>query len=163
MPGKRKVPCMPDAKIQLSLRPVSCSAITRASSSVVICHQCWFVIVIVIITQGRWATSMVLRLWRLELARAGRRQLCSWEAVQHHAGDFSVLVVAVQQGAVWPIAELLLFATLKMKVMESSSSSPGRNNCRDLASSSCSSCLLYRLSLAKVYILSLSLAPQVIE
>ena len=156
MPGKQKVPGMPDTKIQLFLRPVA----------VVHLQSLFFtkiVFVIVIAMQGRRATSMVLWLRRLELAGAGRRQLCSWEAVQHHAGGFSVLVVAVQKGAVWPIAELLLFTTLKMKVMESSSSSPGRNHCRDLASSSCSSCLLYRLSLAKVYILSLSLATQVIK
>ena len=63
---------MPDAKIQLFLRPVAVVHLQLLFFTHII-----FVIVIVIAMQGGRATSMVLRLWRLELARAGRRQLRS--------------------------------------------------------------------------------------
>ena len=84
------------ARCQDSTSPQACKC---SSSSVVIFTNIMFVIVIVIAMQGGRTTSMVLRLRRLELARAGRCQLCSWEAVQHYAGGFWVLVVAVQRGA----------------------------------------------------------------
>ena len=42
---------------------------------------------IMMIMQGWWASALVLWFWRLELAGAGRRQLCPRETVQHHAGE----------------------------------------------------------------------------
>ena len=145
---------MPNAKIQLFLRPVAVVHLQLLFHSHYVCHRHRH-------RHARWAsdvdgaTTLAIGTgpsWAMPIVfLRSSTTPCRWFLSVGGSGLVFNVVGSKVQVSLFQNNCFFFFQKM-IKVIESSSLSSGGNHSRDLVGSSCSCCLLYRLSLAKVYI-----------